>query len=61
MNTFNVPIINIYGLSETCALTMTKYEDKEFILNSVGNILLTKYKLTNNNKNCKIERLESYL
>ena len=55
MNTFNVPIINIYGLSETCALTMTKYEDKEFILNSVGNILPgIKYKLTNNNKNCKI-------
>ena len=54
-NIFNIPIINIYGLSETCALTMTNYEDNEFILNSVGNILPgIKYKLTNNNKNCKI-------
>ena len=54
-NIFNIPIINIYGLSETCALTMTNYEDNEFILNSVGNILPgIKYKLTDDkNKICK--------
>ena len=56
MNIFNIPIVNIYGLSETCALTMTNYKDKEFILNSVGNILPgIKYKLINNsNKTCKV-------
>lgn len=54
-NIFNISIVNIYGLSETCALTMTDYKDKEFILNSVGKILPgIKYKLINsNNKICK--------
>ena len=54
-NIFNIPIINIYGLSETCALTMTNYEDNEFILNSVEIYYLgIKYKLTDDkNKICK--------
>ncbi|WP_435163231.1 class I adenylate-forming enzyme family protein [Candidatus Pelagibacter bacterium nBUS_25] len=50
IDTFNVNIINIYGLSETCAISMTDYKDKKFTLNSVGKILKSiKFKIINKN------------
>ena len=56
INIFNIPIVNIYGLSETCAISMTNYKDKNYTLNSVGKILPgIKYKILNKkNKKCRI-------
>tara|TARA_Y100000768_G_scaffold111670_1_gene82269 strand:- start:12205 stop:13683 length:1479 start_codon:yes stop_codon:yes gene_type:complete len=55
-NNFNVPIINIYGLSETCAITMTKLnKNNDISHNSIGQVLKgIKFKIIDgNNKKVK--------
>ena len=52
-NNFNVPIINIYGLSETCAISMTNLKkNNEINGNSIGQVLEgIKYKIVDKQNN----------
>ena len=58
-NNFNVPIINIYGLSETCAISMTTFKkNNESYGNSIGKVLKgVKFKIINE-KNKKLKNNE---
>jgi long-chain acyl-CoA synthetase len=50
INTFNTALLNIYGLSETCAVSMKKIENSNFSKQSVGKVLKgIKFKILDNN------------
>lgn len=58
-NNFNIPVINIYGLSETCAISMTSFKkNNEIYGNSIGKVLKgVKFKIINE-KNKKVKNNE---